>query len=205
MRSGTGWQPRSRKWLPVVGLLAAGALVGMASLVAATEMIRQSSTDAFCTGACHSMRWADEAYKRSVHYRNSMGMRAGCADCHIPHHNGHSGPLAYLERVAFKTNIGIRDVIAEMHGVISTREKWEQERPGLSQNVERWFKAGHSITCQSCHDLRAFGGDYSEMTKMVHADLLHASSVNCIKCHKHAGHVYRDQDPAGAEDAAPGR
>lgn len=191
-RHRTRGQPTSRKWLPLVGLLAAGALVGAAVLVATTQMVRATSTNEFCAGACHSMQWANAAYQRSVHYSNSMGMRAGCADCHIPHHTGHSGPLDYLQLVAFKTHIGIRDMIAEVRGTISTREKWEEARPRLSEEFEQWVKDGHSITCTGCHDLRAFGGDYSEMTKMVHADLLHAKAVNCLKCHKHVGHVYEE-------------
>jgi nitrate/TMAO reductase-like tetraheme cytochrome c subunit len=186
----TGRRLMSRKWLSMVGLLAMGALAGAAILAATTEMVRATSTNEFCASACHSMQWANEAYQRSVHYSNSMGMRAGCADCHVPHHTGHAGPLEYLQLVAFKTNIGIRDMIAEVRGTISTREKWERERPRLSKEFEQWVKAGHSITCQTCHDLRAFGGDYSALTKVVHAVLLHADTVNCLKCHKHVGHVY---------------
>lgn len=187
-----------RKWWTIAGLLAAGALVGAASLVVATEAVRQASTYEFCSGACHSMQWATESNQRSVHYSNSLGLRAACADCHIPHHTGHSGPIEYLELVAFKAKGGIGDLIAEMRGGIPTREKWEREQPRLSQAVVQWFEDSRSITCQGCHDLKAFGGDYSQMTKMVHADLLHATTVNCVKCHKHVGHVYS----TSAEDQA---
>jgi nitrate/TMAO reductase-like tetraheme cytochrome c subunit len=117
----------------------------------------------------------------------------------VPYHTKHSGPLEYLRLVAFKTRIGVRDMIAEAGGVISTRALWEQERPRLSREVEQWFKDGRSITCQQCHDLKAFGGDYSEMTKMVHADLLHAQTVNCIKCHKHVSHVYGKEPEAASQ------
>ena len=196
MRHSAYQRRASRKWWPIVGLLGAGALVGVASMVVLSEVIRRSSTDEFCTGACHSMQWATEAYRRSVHYSNSLGLRAGCADCHIPHHLGHSGPLEYLERVAFKARIGLRDLIAEMRGAISTQAQWEQERPRLSREVEQWFEDRRSITCQQCHNLKAFGGDYSRMTKMVHADLPHAKSVNCVKCHRHVGHIYSSEPEA---------
>jgi nitrate/TMAO reductase-like tetraheme cytochrome c subunit len=185
-----------------VALLGVGALVGAVALATTTEMVRQTSTDEFCASACHSMQWATESYKRSVHYSNSLGLRAGCADCHIPHHTGHASPLEYIELVAFKTQIGIRDLIAETRGVLSTREKWEQERPRLSKEFEQWVKDGHSRTCDGCHDLKAFGGDYSEMTKMVHADLLHAPTVNCLKCHQHVGHVYGDAGKAESQEPA---
>jgi trimethylamine-N-oxide reductase cytochrome c-type subunit TorC len=183
-------------------LLALGALVGAAAMVAAAEMVRQTSTDEFCTGACHSMQWAGESYKRSVHYSNSLGLRAACADCHIPHHTGHADLLNYIKLMIFKAKIGVSDAVAEIQGVISTREKWEQERPRLSKEFEQWVKDTHSITCQNCHDLKAFGGDYSEMTKMVHADLLHANTVNCLKCHQHVGHVYDKGSTADTPDAA---
>jgi trimethylamine-N-oxide reductase cytochrome c-type subunit TorC len=196
---------RRRRWLPFAGLLAASALFGAGALFAMNESVRLSSTDEFCTSACHSMQWAGEAYRKSVHYTNSLGLRAACADCHVPYHTRHSSPLEYLELVAFKTKIGVRDIIREVQGTISTRELWEQERPRLSQDVEQWFKQSGSVTCQQCHDLKAFGGDYSEMTKMVHADLLHADTVNCIKCHKHVGHVYaKKTSPAATPGSQTG-
>ncbi len=192
---------RRRKWLPVVGLLALGALIGTASLIGVTEAVRLSSTEEFCTTACHSMQWATESHQRSVHYSNSLGLRAGCADCHLPYRNRHPASLEYLELVAHKMRIGLRDIFTEARGTIDTREQWEQERPRLSQQVERWFTEGRSTSCQQCHDLKAFGGDYSQMTKMVHADLMNAETVNCIKCHKRVGHVYEkapEPDPGAA-------
>ena len=199
MRSGSHARWISGKWLAVVGLFALGVVVGAAALMATSEAARRTSTNEFCTGACHSMQWSSAAYKRSIHYSNSLGLRATCADCHIPHHTGHANPLQYLELMVFKAKIGLRDAIAEMQGVISTREKWEQERPRLAREVEQWIRDTNSITCQNCHDLSALGGDYSALTKMIHADLVHAKVVDCLKCHHHVGHV---NQPPGEEDTA---
>lgn len=192
-----------RKWLPAAVLLAVGALIGAGSLVGVTEAVRLSSTEEFCTSACHSMQWATEAHQRSVHYSNSLGLRASCADCHLPYRSRHPAALEYLELIAHKMRIGVRDTFMEARGAIATRELWEQERPRLSQQVERWFVAGRSTSCQQCHDLKAFGGDYSEMTRMVHAELVDADTVNCIRCHKHVGHVYEKASTAGGADPAP--
>lgn len=194
---------RPRRWRSVAGLLGVGALIGAAGLVAVTETVHRSSTEEFCTSACHSMQWATEAHRRSVHYSNSLGLRASCADCHLPYRSRHPAALEYLAIVAHKMGIGARDVFVEARGTIATRELWEQERPRLSQQVERWFVEGRSTSCQQCHDLRAFGGDYSAMTRMVHADLLHTDIVNCIKCHKRVGHVY-ETEPGSVAGHRPG-
>lgn len=50
----------------------------------ATAGLKWTNTEAFCTG-CHEMRDNPYAeFKGTPYDRNRSGMRAICADCHVP-------------------------------------------------------------------------------------------------------------------------
>lgn len=50
----------------------------------ATAGLKRTNTEAFCTG-CHEMRDNPYAeFKGTSHDRNRSGVRAICADCHVP-------------------------------------------------------------------------------------------------------------------------
>src|SRR4029077_19470628 len=75
----------SARW-SVLALLIVGLLIGAGGVIATQVMVAETGTNEFCGGACHSMQWVAQEYKQSVHSTNRTGMRAGCHDCHIPHH-----------------------------------------------------------------------------------------------------------------------
>lgn len=54
-----------------------------------TVLHKTSSTE-FCV-SCHSMQTPLAEYQGSVHFQNTKGIRAECADCHIP-----GDPTSYL-------------------------------------------------------------------------------------------------------------
>ncbi|MCU0896672.1 MAG: NapC/NirT family cytochrome c [Burkholderiales bacterium] len=191
---------RSRFW-SVLGTLIVGAVIGVAGVALTTEMVHQTSTVEFCGSACHSMQWVRDAYKRGPHYSNSVGVRAGCADCHIPHESGHANPFQYVGLMMYKAKAGIRDVIAEASGKMSTKEQWEKLRPELSNNYKTWMKENGSLTCRGCHDLKAFGGKDNEMKALVHADVIKAEKPDCLQCHEGVGHVYEEPKKAEAPAA----
>ncbi len=63
-----------------------GGIAGIVAALAAEQMDRLTTTDEFCT-SCHAMQTyiADaETYEASAHQTTASGVRAGCADCHIP-------------------------------------------------------------------------------------------------------------------------
>ena len=67
----------------------------------------------------------------------------GCHDCHIPHR--------YPALLCYKAKAGIKDVIGEMRGVISTEEKFKKERARMAKEVWAEFKANNSANCRTCH------------------------------------------------------
>ena len=72
------------RWLAICGFIAIGGVLGAGVIIGSTEFNRRTSTDALCT-SCHSMTVvaADPHYQQSRHQANAVGVRAGCADCHI--------------------------------------------------------------------------------------------------------------------------
>ena len=111
-------------------------LIGAGAVIATQVMVAVTGTDQFCGGACHSMQWVAKEHKQSVHFANRTGVRAGCHDCHIPH--------AYPEVLWYKTKAGIRDVIQEARGVISTEEKFKKDRLRLATSVWSEYKRNDS-------------------------------------------------------------
>ena len=74
-----------------------------------------TNTNEFCT-SCHSMRINYEEYKNTLHYKNSVGIKATCADCHVPKE---FFPKLYAKIYAAK------DVWHEILGTVDTKEKFD--------------------------------------------------------------------------------
>ena len=104
----------SARW-SVLALLIIGLLIGAGGVIATQVMVAVTGTNEFCGGACHSMQWVAQEYKQSGHSANRTGVTAGCHDCHIPHR--------YPALLFYKAKAGIKDVIGEMRGVISTKRR----------------------------------------------------------------------------------
>ena len=164
----------------MLALLFAGMLIGAGAVIATQVMVAVTGTDQFCGGACHSMQWVAKEHKQSVHFANRTGVRAGCHDCHIPH--------AYPEVLWYKTKAGIRDVIQEARGVISTEEKFKKERLRLATSVWSEYKRNDSRACQHCH---VFDADVlarqKEFVRPMHQQVL-SKAATCIDCHKGIAH-----------------
>jgi cytochrome c-type protein NapC len=108
-------------------------------------------------------------------------MRATCHDCHIP--------SRYPELLWYKAVAGTKDVIGEMRGVISTEEKFAQERKRMAGQVWAEYKANDSRACRGCH---LFSPEVlakqQEMVRPIHTPVLDGRAT-CIDCHKGVGHV----------------
>ena len=57
------------------------------------------------------MKPAAEAYERSVHFANAVGVRATCSDCQIVFESDRNiGAWQWIQLVAFKAQVGLTDV-----------------------------------------------------------------------------------------------
>lgn len=133
---------RSRAWL---WLLLLGIIIGAALLAGTATVMHKTSDTAFCI-SCHTMEQPLAEYQGSIHFQNTKGIRAECADCHVPHQ-----PIDYLlTKVA-----ALKDVYGEVTGKIDTPEKYEAHKLAMAQSVWDTLKKNDSATCRSCHSYDA--------------------------------------------------
>ena len=170
----------SARW-SVLALLLLGAAAGFAMTAGTQVMVVVTGTDAFCSGACHSMQWVAQEHRASVHGANRTGVAASCHDCHIPPH--------YPELLWYKAKAGIKDAIGEMRGIISTEEKFKKERGRMAEHVWAEFKANNSRNCRTCHELTpAVVAKQKDFVQPMHQQVLQGTAT-CIDCHKGVAHT----------------
>ncbi|HEX5128962.1 MAG TPA: NapC/NirT family cytochrome c [Usitatibacter sp.] len=174
----------STRW-SVLSLLLLGILIGFVAVVGTQVMVYVTGTDQFCGYACHSMQWVAKEHAQSVHAVNRTGVKAGCHDCHIPHN--------YPELLVYKAKAGIRDVIGEMRGVISTEEKFKKERLSMARNVWEEYRGNNSRACRTCHQFsKEMLAKQKEEVRPIHEAVI-AGNGTCIDCHKGVAHKAPDE------------
>src|SRR5215217_1567470 len=102
----------------LLGLMAVGA-VAATLVVGGAAGLAWTNTEKFCIG-CHEMRdnvYAE--YKGTIHDVNRTGVRAICADCHVPRE-----PMALIIR-KFQATL---ELWGHFRGVVDTKEKFEAHR-----------------------------------------------------------------------------
>jgi nitrate/TMAO reductase-like tetraheme cytochrome c subunit len=178
-RTWRGLRTPSARW-SVGALVLIGLLVGAAGVIGTQVMVAATGTNEFCGGACHSMQWVAREYRESVHFANHSAVRAECHDCHIPHQ--------YPQLLFYKAKAGIKDVIGEVRGVISTEEKFNKERARMANHVWEEYKANNSANCRTCHMFTAeVIAKQKDFVQPMHQQVL-AGQGTCIDCHKGVAH-----------------
>ncbi len=160
-------------------IVAAGIGIGWITLGGTAAIMHYTSSTEFCV-SCHTMKTPFEEYQGSVHFSNAKGIRAECADCHIP-----SDPVSYLV-----TKIrASKDVYHEfVTGKIDTPEKYQAHRKELAEMVWQQMQDNDSATCRSCHTTDAM----ETYAQSRDAAKMHAygkeNNQTCIDCHKGVAH-----------------
>ncbi len=143
-----------------------------------------TNTTEFCT-SCHTMKINLEELQERVHWKNASGVRAGCADCHVP--------KAFGPKMVAKI-IAAKDVYHEIMGTIDTPEKYEAARWDMASRVWKKMKDTDSRECRTCHDWDQM--DLTEQSRSARNK--HGRAVDegktCIDCHKGIAHEEPD-DP----------
>jgi cytochrome c-type protein NapC len=179
-RSGNGGGSPRKASLVVLALvfLAGVVFTGLFNIgLSATNQME------FCTD-CHSMKVNLEEYKETLHYKNASGVRADCADCHVPKQ---FGPKMIAKVLAYK------DVLHEILGTIDTKEKYEAHRWDMASRVWAKMKANDSRECRSCHALDQM--DLAEQDRSARKRHARAEDEGktCIDCHKGIAHEEPDE------------
>lgn len=137
----------------------------------------------FCT-SCHTMKIPLKEYQESLHYTNISGVRATCADCHVPRA---FGPKLLAKVLAAK------DVWHEIMGTIDTPEKFEAHRWEMAQRVWQKMRATNSRECRSCHIESAMDLKEQDPTARKKHKKAKLNSKTCIDCHQGVAHEQPDE------------
>ena len=133
----------------------------------------------FCV-SCHEMdQLVYQEYKQSAHYSNPSGVRAGCADCHVPREWG--------PKVIRKIRAS-NDLYHTLLGSVDTPEKFEAKRQVLAERVWKEMTENNSRECRNCHDYDAM--HFAKQGQRAREKMEDAKVKNlpCIECHKGVAH-----------------
>jgi cytochrome c-type protein NapC len=181
----TGWLGRRSPWLVLVmgGVIVLMLTGGIAAGFAWTN------TESFCVG-CHEMRDNPYAeFKGTVHDSNRTGVRAICADCHVPRE-----PVDMLIRKIRATG----ELYGKLTGLISTPEKFEEHRYQMALNVWTRMKKTDSRECRNCHTEGAMDAERQSDRARSRHERAKRDGMTCIDCHSGIAHV--EPDGPGPQD-----
>ena len=173
----------------LVGLLGVGFVGGIIFWGGFHTGLEATYTLEFCI-SCHEMRDnVYQEYKTTIHYANRSGVRAVCADCHVPHE--------WAPKMIRKAQASF-EVWGKITGVVDTPEKFEAKRMELATHEWARMKANGSQECRNCHDFTAMSAEYQKPSNFKRHKEASAAGKVCIDCHKGIAHhlpkEYRDPD-----------
>jgi cytochrome c-type protein NapC len=160
----------------VIFLLTIGAVMGAVISFATYVGVEKTAGADFC-GSCHTMRPFVESYRLNIHGgSNPFGVKAECADCHLPHNS-----LPYY--LFAKARTGLNDIWVE-----SFRDTSKIDWSEKSENPRSFV---YDSGCLKCHgnlqdktlsNPRAFLPHRAYFAKTI--------KKTCADCHSHMGHRY---------------
>ena len=167
----------------ILGTTVSGAIiffiVGIIFWGGFNTAMEATNTTEFCIG-CHEME--DNVYQEytpTIHYSNRTGVRAGCPDCHVPR--------PWIHKVVRKIKAS-REVYFWLTGKIDTKEKFNEHRFELAQNVWKAMKDTDSRECRNCHNFESMNPEFQKpRARKQHLNAFETGQT-CIDCHKGIAH-----------------
>lgn len=176
------WRRPRNRWLLGIPLGAALAFViGVGATGGFVGSLKYAETESFCT-SCHEMQAPFEQLQHSAHYSNVYGIRASCADCHVPP-QFIPGLIRHMKAA--------NEVWGHLTGKINTPAKFEKFKLEMAQSVWTELKANNSAECRSCHTRAAMALDKQSpiAAKRHSAEYMAKTGKTCIDCHKGIAHT----------------
>ncbi|HPT51203.1 MAG TPA: NapC/NirT family cytochrome c [Accumulibacter sp.] len=163
----------------LLGILAVGMLCGAFFWSGFNGALEATNSLEFCIG-CHEMRdTVYREYRQTIHYANRTGVRAVCADCHVP--------KDWSRRLIRKITAA-KDVWGTLTGVIDTPEKFEAHRLRMAENEWARMKASDSRECRDCHVAEGMDVEKQKLRASKMHKIGVADRQTCIDCHKGIAH-----------------
>lgn len=168
-------------------LLGGGIVLGIVLWGGFNTVMESTNTLEFCI-SCHEMR--NTVYKEwqtTVHYSNRTGVRAICADCHVPRD--------WTYKMVRKIQAS-NELWGKLMGTIDTVEKFEARRLVLAEHEWARMKAGDSRECRNCHTTESMKPEAQKVRSRKQHEIGLAEKKTCIDCHKGIAH----QKPKGMKE-----
>lgn len=161
------------------GLLAIGIALGIIFWGGFNTVMEWTNTEKFCI-SCHEMR--DNVYveyKETIHYNNRTGVRAICADCHVP--------KEWVPKMTRKIQAS-RELYGKLVGTIDTKEKFETKRIDLARREWKRMLANDSLECRNCHSFQSMDKEKQATRASRQHELAAEEGTSCITCHQGIAH-----------------
>src|SRR5262245_62231933 len=166
-----------------IAVLVVCTIVGGGVAAATAVTFHMTGTAQFCANACHDQRHAAVEFKDTIHDKNRTGVRAECADCHIPKE---------LVPMLIRKVQASREIWGHFTGKIDTDEKYEKHRHEMA--VREWtrMKKNDSRECRNCHTVAAMDPEKQSETARARHAKAKAEGTTCIDCHFGIAHTEPD-------------
>ena len=112
--------PKTKKIITALCLIGIGA----GALWGTQFIMHKTSSPEFCV-SCHSMSQPKEEWESSNHFSNAKGIRAECADCHVPSEGWHYVKAKFT---------ALKDLWYEMQGKLDSKKKIRSTSCRISQS-----------------------------------------------------------------------
>lgn len=177
------WGPTARFGWGII--LVAGGICGIIFWGGFNWAMEASNSPKFCM-SCHEM--ADnvgQEWMQSSHYSNASGVRATCADCHVPKDWGPK-----VVRKIRATN----ELYHHFAGTISTPEDFRARRSEMAERVWASMRASDSRECRNCHSEHAM--DFEAQSARAREKMVPGieEGKTCIDCHMGIAHRLPPRD-----------
>jgi cytochrome c-type protein NapC len=168
----------------LLGIFVVGGVSGIVFWGGFNTAMEATNSLGFCI-SCHEMRDTVYAeYRQTVHFANRSGVRATCADCHVPRD--------WVHKVGRKIQAS-GEVWGKLTGSIDTPAKFEAKRAELASHVWKRMKATDSLECRNCHSAEAMSSERQTEKAQARHKKGFAEGKTCIDCHFGIAH----NEPSG--------
>jgi len=163
----------------------AGGFSALTGWMGFTKALDYTNSSEFCM-SCHEMGdTVGTEWQQSVHFANAAGVRAECADCHVPKD---------LAPKLWRKLMAANDVYHHLAGTIDTPEKFDEHRAELAERVWAAMKATDSRECRNCHSFEAM--DFHKQSDRAREKMQEGKEAGktCIECHTGIAHKRPPRD-----------